>query len=161
MFHRSTLVIAAFLLAGSAYAAKPIATLSSPGPVVVGGTPMSASTVAFWPVANHDEIATLDSRAILILPDNSRITLDQNSRARVTTDGGRVRFQLLSGSADYSLVSDKSAVLMVGDKLMFDKMQGNLGAKQSASSSDGARRGNSGNPIGAPVKPPTHPSPIF
>src|SRR5882724_3833493 len=78
MSHRSTLVLSVFLLSGSAYAAKPIATLSSSGPVVVSGTSMSAATVAFWPVANRDEITTLDSAAVLILPDNSRITLNQN-----------------------------------------------------------------------------------
>jgi hypothetical protein len=158
--HRAVLVLSALLLAGSTFADKPIATLSSPGPVVVSGTPMSAATVAFWPVANHDEIATLDYSAVLILPDNSRITLNQNSKARVATDGGRLRFQLLSGSADYNLVTPSSAVLMVGDKLMFDRLQGNLGPK-TGSNSDGSRRGSPGSPITTPVTPPTHPSPIY
>jgi len=160
---RVAVVISCFLMAlcGAGFAAQPIATVSSAGPVTVSGTPMSASTVAFWPLANRDLIVTSDAPAVIILPDNSRITLNQNSRGRVESDGDRMRFQLLSGSADYSLVTPNSAVFMVGNKYMADAIAGSLGNKATSSNSEGARRGDPGNPGRPPVTPPHHPSPVF
>lgn len=162
MFRPAVFVASLLFLVTACFAAQPIATISSAGPVTVSGTPMSASTVAFWPLASRDVIATADTSAVVILPDNSRITLNSNSRARVESDGDRMRFQLLNGSADYSLVTPTSAVFMVGNKYMADAAAaGSLGNKDNSGSSNGARRGDTGNPSRPPVVPPHHPSPVF
>jgi hypothetical protein len=141
-----------------AFAAKPVGTLSSAGPVIVSGTEMSAASVVFWPVANHDEISTLDSRAILILPDQSRITLRPHSTAKVESDRGSVKVTFLAGSGAYDLASPASATLAGGRLVSSSATQGRLVGSQDASS----RRHpvDNGNDQEDKHKKHLHPSPI-
>jgi ferric-dicitrate binding protein FerR (iron transport regulator) len=113
-----TVVGLSTVAATSVFAAKPIATLSSVGPVVISGTEMSAVSAMFWPVANLDEISTLGSRAVLILPDRSRITLSSHTKAKIETDGARTRVTVLSGSGHYDLASPTSATILVGSRVV-------------------------------------------
>ncbi len=125
--------------APAAFAAKPIATLSSVGPVFISGTEMSAVSTVFWPFANLDEIRTLGSRAVLILPDRSRITLSSHSKARIESDGVRTRLTVLSGSGNYDLVSPSSATIVVGSRIVSaSATQG----KFEGSEDGGSRRNN-------------------
>ena len=142
---RSVLIQSVFgvmtVAAVSAFAAKPVATLSSVGPVMIGGTEMSAVSAMFWPIANRDEISTLGSRAVLILPDHSRITLASHSKAKIETDGGRTRVTVLSGSGKYDLVSPGSATILVGSRVVSaSSTQGRFEENENGS---GSRRNNS------------------
>ena len=143
-------------LVSVAFAAKPAGTLSTSGAVIISGTRMSAATVSFWPVASGDEIATLDSPAVLILRDNSRIALGQNSKGKLVSDGDRLTFELVSGSVDYNLVSPMSAIVLAGGRLISDG-SGSAGKQVRSDQDDGSRRPQDKPPH--PVHPP-HPSPI-
>ena len=124
----------------SAFAAKPVATLSSVGPVVIDGTEMSAVSSMFWPLANLDQISTLGSRAVLILPDRSRITLASHSTAKIQTDGGRMRVTVLSGSGTYDLASPTSATILVGSRVV--SASSTQGKFEENENGNGGRRGN-------------------
>ena len=132
------------LAAASAFAAKPVATLSSAGPVVIAGTEMSAVSAMFWPVANLDEITTLGSRAVLILPDRSRITLASHSKAKIETDGARTRVTVLAGSGNYDLASPTSATILVGSRVVsasstqgkFEEVEDGSGARRNHKDKD-------------------------
>ena len=149
------------LAAVSAFAAKPVATLSSAGPVMIDGTEMSAVSAMFWPVANLDEIRTLGSRAVLILPDRSRITLASHSKAKIETVGARTRVTVLAGSGSYDLASPTSATILVGSRVVSaSTTQG----KFEGGDNGGSRRGNNGNGDGSDDseekhKKHNHPSP--
>ncbi|MDP8981628.1 MAG: hypothetical protein M3O35_13690 [Acidobacteriota bacterium] len=139
------------------FAAKPAGTLSTSGAVIISGTRMSAATVSFWPVASGDEIATLDSPAVLILPDKSRIALGQNSKGKLVADGNRLTFELVSGSVDYNLVSPMSAIVLAGGRLISES-SGSAGKQVRTDPDDGSRRPH--DPPPHPAHPP-HPSPVL
>ena len=138
-----------------AFAARPAGTLSVSGAVIISGTHMSAATVSFWPITSGDDIATLDSPAVLILRDNSRIALGRNSKGKLVSHGDRLTFELVSGSVDYNLVSPMSAIVLSGGRIISES-SGSAGKQVGHSPSDGSR----GHGSGPPAHPP-HPSPIY
>lgn len=152
----SRIALLLMVLVSVAFAEKPAGTLSTSGAVMISGTRMSAATVSFWPITGGDEIATLDSPAVLILRDNSRIALSRNSKGKLVSDGDHVTFELVSGSVDYNLVSPMSAIVLAGGRLISES-SGSAGKQVRTDSDDGSRRPNE--PPPHPVHPP-HPSPI-
>jgi hypothetical protein len=159
---RNTMIRLALALsfAASLFAATPVATLSSTGPVKVAGVEMSASSVAFWPVANGDVIEPMKSAAVLLLPDHSRITVYPGTRAQIQAKGAVVSVKLLSGAADYKLASRSSVQLFVADKfLQAATLQGTIG-NAVAAQNDGGRRNSSASGNTTPIfSTPTLPAP--
>lgn len=104
------------ILAGAStiFAGQPIATVSSTGPIVIGGTELSANSVSSWALTSGDEIQTTGFGAILLFQDKSRVTLDRASRVKVAVNGGRTTVTVLSGSADYQFASGSQITVTGG-----------------------------------------------
>jgi FecR protein len=137
-----------FILATALLAEPKTATVSSSGPVRIGGIEMSAASVAFWPLANGDVIETFGARATVILADKSRVTINPSSRVRLETVGQRAKVRVLSGSVDYDLASPSSAASSVDSTPIYLPL-----INAGTTNADGSRRGNTTNPATAPVLP--------
>ena len=93
------------VLVSFAVAAVPIATVVSGDGLKVRGTPVPASGVSSWPIANGDELASGASPAVVMFKDQSRLTLDSGSRVKLEQRGGNTCIFLQVGSVKLSAVA--------------------------------------------------------
>lgn len=141
------------------HAAASIATLSSIGPVNVGGVKMAADSVVFWPLAAGDVVNTLDTPAVLVLRDQSRITLSEHSTVRIDQDGNSVSVKMMSGGLKYDLTSLASARFYWNDRTVPLSKQGQVGQPDFVGQTSGSRRTGATSPA-KPTNPPSV-SPIY
>jgi hypothetical protein len=71
----------------------------------VRGTPVPATGVSSWPIANGDELASSASPAVVMFKDQSRLTLEANSRAKLEQRGNDTCIFLLAGSIKLNAVA--------------------------------------------------------
>lgn len=103
---RSLFVISLVVVAVSVLmAATPIATVVSGDGLTVRGTPVPATSVSSWPVASGDELVSSASPAVVMFKDQSRLTLNGNSRVKLEQRGGSTCVHLLQGSLRLSVVA--------------------------------------------------------
>lgn len=114
------------LLAGTAiFAANPVGSVSSTGPVEISGTNLSAATVSSWPLVAGDVVATGNAPAVVFIAGKGRVTLDANSRVRVEKVGEQLSVKLMGGGLSYDLAAGS-------DLLFFNGSRGIAPAAQSA-----------------------------
>ena len=93
------------LVASAATAANPIATVVSGEGLKVRGTPVPPTAVSSWPVVSGDELASSASPAVVMFKDQSRLTLNANSRVKLEQRSGSTCVYLLEGSLKLSAVA--------------------------------------------------------
>lgn len=118
MFKLFKILTGAIALAGmlgvaALWAQQPVATVTSSASFTLRGAAVSPGQgVAMWPVMAGDAVQAGNAVTIITFPDGSVITLDPMARAIVNFANGKPVFQLVSGTAHYSLKS-LTAVQMV------------------------------------------------
>lgn len=91
-----------------AFAATPVATISSASSFELHGVTVRTDGVPSWPMMAGDEIATADAPAVIQFRDGSRVTLAGGSRAKVEKSGESLIFRLLTGSMQFLVVPSSS-----------------------------------------------------
>src|SRR5258707_1500452 len=109
-------MIVGFLASTAAFAASSVGSVSSMGPIEVGGTKLSASTVSSWPLVGGDVISTGNSPAVVFLTGKGRVTLDANPRVRLERQGEQLSVRLLDGSLNYDLVAGSDLLFYNGSR---------------------------------------------
>ena len=107
-------VIVVFLASTAMFAASSVGSVSSMGPIEVGGTKLLASTVSSWPLVGGDVISTGNSPAVVFLTGKGRVTLDANTRVRLERQGEQLSVRLLDGSLNYDLVAGSDLLFYNG-----------------------------------------------
>jgi hypothetical protein len=97
-------------------AATPIATVVSGEGLTVRGTPVPPTAISSWPVASGDELASSASPAVVMFKDQSRITLNANSRMKLEQREGSTCVYVLQGSLKLSAVAGAKMVVSGLDK---------------------------------------------
>lgn len=99
-----------------------IATVSSSSSFRLrDATVMPGQGVSSWPVMAGDTIVAGSLPAVVTFPDGSFVTLNPLGQAKVDLEGSRPVFQLIGGSADYSLKSTGAVQLMAATKTVAPK----------------------------------------
>lgn len=100
------LIIAAIgVLALTARAATPLASVSSAESFRLNGVRIPVEGVPSWPLVGGDDVATSGASAVILFPDRSRVTLDKNSRARLSSVNGRVELRLVEGQMSVNVAT--------------------------------------------------------
>ena len=103
--------------AGALWAQQPLASVSSPASFTLRGVAVTPNQgVASWPLMPGDGIKAGSAPVLVNFANGSVITLDPGSEAKVDLAAGKPQFQLLSGSARYTLISPGAVSLMQGSK---------------------------------------------
>jgi hypothetical protein len=105
---RSFLVV--LILAGSASAMNPIATLTAVKSVSVNGVEIATRGVPSLPLVNGDVVTTGDDPAIINLSDGSSFMLQKNSSVRIQQCGA-TSVEVLQGSTTYRFANGSKAQL--------------------------------------------------
>jgi hypothetical protein len=101
------------LLSVAALAQTEVATVTSITPFTLRGAGITPGQgVPMWPVLAGDKVAAGTSMTILTFPDASVVTLAPGSEGKVDFVNGTPVFQLLSGTARYSVKSITAVQLM-------------------------------------------------
>jgi hypothetical protein len=101
------------LTAVVAQAQNQVATVTSSLPFSLrGATVTPGQGVPMWPILAGDNVKAGNAVTIVTFPDASVLTLSAGSEAKVDFVNGKPVFQLLSGSARYSLKSLPAVQLM-------------------------------------------------
>lgn len=98
------------------FAATPVGSVSSMGPVEVSGTTMTASTVSAWPLVAGDVIATGNVPAVVFLTGKGRVTLAANSRVSLEKQGDQLSVRLLGGELNYDLLPASGLLFLNGSR---------------------------------------------
>jgi hypothetical protein len=98
------------------FAAAPVGSVSSMGPVEVSGTTMNASTVSSWPLVAGDVIATGNIPAVVFLTGKGRVTLAANSRVSLEKQGDQLSVRLLGGELNYDLLPASGLLFFNGSR---------------------------------------------
>ena len=93
------------MIVSAALAAAPIATVISGEGLKVRGTAVPATSVSSWPVTNGDELASSGSPAVVMFKNQSRLTLEANSRVKLEQRGDNTCVFLLAGSIKLNAVA--------------------------------------------------------
>jgi len=100
------------LVAVAACGQVQVATVSSPSTFTLRGAPVNPGQgVPDWPVLAGDTLKAGQSPVKLVFADGSTITLRPGAEATVVLSGQTPLFQLLKGTADYSLKTPTSVQL--------------------------------------------------
>lgn len=113
-FYRGAIL--GFVATAALFAAAPVGSVSSMGPVEVGGTTLTASTVSSWPLVAGDVIATGNTPAVVFLSGKGRVTLDANTRVRLEKQGDRLSVRVLGGGLSYDLLPASGLLFFNGSR---------------------------------------------
>ncbi len=123
-------------MAMAAQAQTQVATVTSSAPFALRGADLTPGQgVPMWPVLAGDSIKSGSAMTIVTYPDGSVITLAPGSEARIDLVNGKPTFQLLSGTARYSLKSTTAVVLLVSNQTVAATSTGGvltMGGSQAA-----------------------------
>lgn len=86
--------------AGLAWAADPVARVTSAGPIELSGNPVPTPAAASLPLVAGDEITTSSSAALLVFRDRSRLMVAPNSRVKLEGDGASIMLRISRGGAE-------------------------------------------------------------
>jgi hypothetical protein len=92
------------LMAASAFAAKPIATVTSAQPFTLDGHSVNTPGVTSFPVVMGDTVSTIDGPAVIRFPEGSQVKLEANSTLKISGVDQKPRLMLLGGAVDYKLM---------------------------------------------------------
>lgn len=113
---------AAVLLSVTVWAQTQVATVTSSAPFSLrGATVTLGQGVATWPILAGDNLKAGGALTIVTFADGSVLTLDPNSEAKVDLVNGKPVFQLVGGSAKYSLKSTSAVQLMEATQIVTPK----------------------------------------
>ena len=128
------ILVIALIVAG-AMLAQPVANVTSSAPFTLRGAQVTPGQgVPTWPVMAGDTVKAGTAPTLITFPDGSVITLDPGAEAILNYVNGKPLFQLVSGTAHYSLKSLDAVQLVVGGKTVIPQdLTGVLGGgKQGA-----------------------------
>jgi ferric-dicitrate binding protein FerR (iron transport regulator) len=115
--HKIASVACMVFMAVAARAQTEVATVTSSAPFTLRGAGLiPGQGVPTWPVLAGDNIKAGSAMTIVTYPDGSVITLAPGSEARVDLVNGKPTFQLLSGTARYSLKSTTAVQVLVSNQ---------------------------------------------
>jgi hypothetical protein len=125
------------VLASTALAAASVlGTISSTDPVELSGARISSTGKASSQLVSGDRITTTTSVAVIQLPGKDVIVLDKNSSARLVSEGGTTKLQLLEGSASYQLNSDSNVQIVdLNSNVTTSGKQGTVSTKTALANS--------------------------
>ena len=116
-------------LAAYAVAAQPVASVTSSSSFDLHGSRVNVAGIPSWPVMSGDDITAGASSLIVSFKDGSRITLAPDARLRIDSSAGALTANLISGSMQFSLVSNSSVRLLKGGVLFSERSgSGSAGA---------------------------------
>ena len=111
------ILMGALIAAGVAGAQQQVATVTSSAPFTLRGAPVTPGQgVPMWPILAGDTVKAGNALTIVTFPDGSVITLEPGAEAKVDYVNGKPVFQLLSGSARYSLKYVAAVQLMAANQ---------------------------------------------
>ena len=100
-------------IAVAARAQTQVATVTSSAPFSLRGAGITPGQgVPMWPVLAGDDVKAGNTMTIVTFPDGSVVTLAPGSEGKIDLVNGKPEFQLLSGTARYSLKSTTAVQLM-------------------------------------------------
>jgi len=82
-----------------AWAADPVAKVTSAGPIELSGSAVPAPAVAALPVVAGDQITTSNAAALVVFRDRSRLTVAPNSSVKVEGGAAGIRLRIANGGA--------------------------------------------------------------
>src|ERR1700716_4087255 len=104
------------LMVAAVWTQGQIATVTSSAPFTLRGAEITPGQgVAMWPVMAGDTVEAGNSLTIVTFPDGSVATLNPSAQAKVDLVNGKPVFQLLKGTATYSLKSNTAVQLMTAN----------------------------------------------
>jgi hypothetical protein len=110
------------LAAMTAWAQTQVATVTSSAPFSLSGATIAPGQgVPTWPVFSGGDLQAGNALTIVTFPDGSVVTLSPASEARIDLVNGRPVFQLLTGTATYSLKSTSAVQLMTDNRSVAPK----------------------------------------
>lgn len=86
-----------------AAAAVNVGTLTTSGAVKIRGVNLQVASIPSWPVAAGDQIVTGPFDAVIVLRDNSRIQIGQNTTVRLEAAGDGVDVRVDDGVVIYQI----------------------------------------------------------
>lgn len=99
----TALLLVGYCLAAAPVAPAPVAAVSSNQSIIVSGITVPTNRVISWPVSVNDEITTQAAPAMVRFNDGTVVTIQRNSRAKLTAGQAGVEVKMLSGSAIYDI----------------------------------------------------------
>ena len=121
-------VAASVLISVGLFAAPPIGTFSSSGPVEINGNRVETRALSSLPLAEGDTLTTTTMSAVIAIRDITNIVLDSNTKVRLTREGKDINVELLAGAITYKLGSTVTEKVFASDKPVL--MQLRLGSKK-------------------------------
>lgn len=100
MRHLCLLIVTIVMTTVVLMAADQVGRVSSAGPLILNGKAVPETAVSSLPVVTGDEIVTTSSSAVIFFGDNSRATIEPNSRVQLEAHSSSVAVRVLSGSVD-------------------------------------------------------------
>src|SRR5450759_2606377 len=104
-------VVAALLSVYVAFAAQPVARISSSESFNVAGTKVPVEGVPSWPVVAGDEIVAGNASAVIAFNDGSRVRLGRNARAKIEGSTQTPALRLRDGVMSYAFAPKPSLQL--------------------------------------------------
>jgi len=105
-------------IASVAFAAGPIARVSSALPFQLRGALVPVAGVSSWPVLAGDSIATGDAAATIHFLDGTSVVLAQHSTARVEELNGRNTVRLLGGTMQATRAAGSTVAFLAQERLL-------------------------------------------
>lgn len=108
-----------------------VGTVTSSAPFQLRGATLTPGRgVPSWPVMSGDSIKALSTQALIVFNDGSVVALHAGSTARIDIINNVPMFQLVSGSANYSLKTQGALKLMASaHQVSPNGLTGTLNAK--------------------------------
>lgn len=120
---RKVLVAASLVLVSVAvWAQNQVASVTSSSPFTLRGAALTPGQgVPTWPILAGDTLKAGTAMTIVTFPDGSVLELAPGSEAKIDFVNGKPLFQLLDGSARYSLKSTSAVQLMAATQTVTPK----------------------------------------
>lgn len=118
-----------------AWAAAPVATVSSAEDFSLKGAPAPVAGVPSYPVMLGDEVQSGNASTVLRFKDGSKVTLAPHSRARVEESDSHLAVRLIMGGGGYSFSQGTSLRLFAGSQAVPTPSTSGQFALQSTASS--------------------------
>jgi hypothetical protein len=109
-------VAVSVLVSVGLFAAQPIGTFSSSGPVEINGKRVETRALSSLPLADGDTLTTTTAAAVIAIRDMTNIVVDSNTKVRFTREGRDLNVELLAGAITYKLGSTATEKVFASDK---------------------------------------------
>jgi hypothetical protein len=109
-----------------AVAAQPVATITAPGTVRIGGVTIPGSAASEIPLEIGDVVSTTNSGAIVRFDGRGIVTLGKESGLRIARQGDKTMICLVDGSYHYKLEPNSNLVVCRNDKALATLPEGDV-----------------------------------